>query len=283
MVYRNRAEEVREAIGSFLSTGLKVRLYLVDNSPDDRLGTVCNDERVTYVFNGRNLGFGAGHNVALRASVGEAACHVVVNPDVYFGGGVLEGLLEFMRNRPRVGAVMPKILNPDGSIQYLCKKLPTPVDLALRRFLPEALKPLVERRQAWYELRDQDYTRMLSVPVLSGCFLMMNREALSEVGLFDERYFMYLEDVDLCRRIRRRYRTIYLPEVSIYHHYGKQSYRRLRPFFHHTVSAVRYFQKWGWFSDAERIRINQADTSDVGSLGELRSDADAAGFARAPR
>jgi GT2 family glycosyltransferase len=106
----------------------------------------------------------------------------------------------------------------------------------------------------------------MSVPVLSGCFMMMKCGALSEVGLFDERYFMYLEDVDLCRRIAQRFETIYFPEVAIYHHYGKGSYRNPRLMMYHIVSAVRYFQKWGWFSDQERVRINEKEPSAVAAL-----------------
>jgi len=257
VAYRNPPEQIRGAITSFLNTGLNVRLYVVDNSPDDRVKELCTDERVVYVFNGRNLGFGAAHNIAMKACLGEANYHLILNPDVYFESGVLEKLLDFVRARPEIGVVMPKILNPDGSIQHLCKRLPSPADLIIRRFLPGALKGLVKERLARYEFRDQDYDTVLSVPVLSGCFMLLNCAALSQVGVFDERYFMYLEDVDLCRRMHEKFKTIYFPEVAIYHGYEKGSYRSFRLMMHHVVSAVRYFQKWGWFSDARRIAINQ--------------------------
>ncbi len=261
VVYRNPATQIRAAITSFLNTELNVRLSVIDNSPDDRIRELCSDKRVIYLFNGRNLGFGAGHNIAMKASPGEAGYHVVLNPDVYFGSGVLERLFSFARSRPAIGLVMPKVLNPDGSIQHLCKRLPTPADLFIRRFVPRVLKPLAEDRLARYEFRDQDYDSILSVPVLSGCFMMINCAALSQVGVFDERYFLYLEDVDFCRRIRRRFETIYFPEVAVYHRYEKGSYRKVRLLMHHSVSALRYFQKWGWYSDRERTDINQKATA----------------------
>lgn len=257
VVYRNPVEQIREAVKSFLNTPLKVRLYVVDNSPDDRVHALCGDERIVYIHSGRNLGFGAGHNVAIRNALRETNYHVVLNPDVHFQAGVLEALLSFARSRPDVGVVMPKILNADGSIQHLCKQLPSPSDLIVRRFLPGFLKPLIASRLERYEFRDQDYDSVLSVPVLSGCFMMLNCAALSEVGMFDERYFMYMEDVDLCRRMQERYRTIYFPNVAIYHGYEKGSYRSVRLMVRHMVSALRYFQKWGWFSDTERVRINR--------------------------
>ena len=87
--------------------------------------------------------------------------------------------------------------------------------------------------------------------------MMINCVALSQVGVFDERYFLYLEDVDLCRRIYQRFKTIYFPEVAVYHGYERGSYRSVRLMMHHIVSALRYFQKWGWYSDRERTDINQ--------------------------
>lgn len=257
VVYQNPREQVQQAISSFLNTHLMAHLYIVDNSPTDSIRAICSDPRISYTFNGRNVGFGAAHNMAIRASEGQAEYRVILNPDVYFGPGVLESLLLFARSRPEIGLVMPKILNPNGCLQHLCKRLPSPGDLIFRRFLPNALKPWVQDRLARYELRDQDYSRILSVPCLSGCFMLINNAALADVGIFDERYFLYLEDVDLCRRIHQKFETIYYPRVSIYHHNGRSSYRELRPLIHHVVSAFRYFQKWGWYSDNERAVINE--------------------------
>jgi GT2 family glycosyltransferase len=260
VTYRNPVEQILEATKSFLKTQLGVRLHVIDNSPDDRMRKLWNDERVRYTFNGRNLGFGAAHNIAMRMSVEEAKYHLALNPDIYFDPGVLEKLFSFAQSRPDIGLIMPKVLNPDGSIQHLCKHLPAPSDLFIRRFLPKAFRPLTEQRLARYEFRDADYNSILSVPALSGCFMLMKCAALAEVGFFDERFFLYLEDVDLCRRIRQRFETIYFPEVAIIHQYQKGSYRSARLLMHHVVSAVRYFQKWGWYSDPERTKIDRETT-----------------------
>jgi GT2 family glycosyltransferase len=260
VVYRNPKEEVLKAATSFLEAKLDVQLYVIDNSPDDRLRKCFDDRRVTYIFNGRNLGFGAAHNIAMKSSLGSAKYHLVLNPDVRFDAGVLEKLFNFAIARSGIGLLMPKVLNPDGSTQHLCKRLPAPSDLFIRRFLPKAFRAFAEERMAHYEFRDSDYDSILSVPALSGCFMLMKCAALAEVGLFDERFFLYLEDVDLCRRIRQRFDTIYFPEVAIVHRYQKGSYRSVRLLVHHVISAVRYFQKWGWYSDTERLKINQETT-----------------------
>jgi GT2 family glycosyltransferase len=257
VVYKNPADQVQQAITSFLNTDLKVRLYVVDNSPDDRARCLCTDPRIVYIFNGDNLGFGTAHNIALRLAMNRASYHAILNPDIYFEPGVLEKLIEFAQRHADIGLVMPKILNPDGSIQYLCKRLPSPTDLILRRFLPSALVPFFQDRLERYELRDQDFSRVLSVPTLSGCFMLISGSALAEVGVFDERYFMYLEDVDLCRRIHQCFKTVYFPEATVYHRNGKGSYREARLLMHHIASAFHYFQKWGWYFDPERDEINQ--------------------------
>ncbi len=265
-MYRNSFEEVREAISSFLNTTLNVKLYVLDNSPDNTIGQLCIDRRIEYIHNGKNLGFGAAHNLAMRIALTRAQFHLVLNPDVYFSRGVLEELFTFVSSQSRIGLLMPRVLYPDGSTQHLCKRLPTPSDLLLRRFLPKILSPLFQERLAKYELRDAGYNKTMSVPALSGCFMLLSCVALAEVGIFDERFFMYLEDVDLCRRIHREFPTIYFPEVSIYHRYSKGSYRKIPLMLHHLMSAWRYFQKWGWFHDVERTRINRNQPREIKEL-----------------
>jgi GT2 family glycosyltransferase len=117
-------------------------------------------------------------------------------------------------------------------------------------------------RNARYEMHASGYDKQMNVPYLSGCFMLLRTQAAAEVGLFDERYFMYPEDMDLTRRIHRRYQTIYYPEVSIVHEHSKASYKSLKMFGIHAINMCRYFNKWGWFVDAERERFNRAAIQD---------------------
>jgi GT2 family glycosyltransferase len=87
--------------------------------------------------------------------------------------------------------------------------------------------------------------------------MFLRAEVLQRVGGFDERYFMYIEDTDLTRRIARECLTIFFPHVSVYHEYGKGSYKDLRLLAIHLASAVRYFNKFGWVSDPERLEMNR--------------------------
>jgi hypothetical protein len=159
-----------------------------------------------------------------------------------------------MEENDKCGLVMPKILYPNGNTQYLCKLLPTPMDLIVRRFIPShAYK---EHRDYDYEMQWSGYDKIMEVPSLSGCFMFLRCSALKEVNGFDERYFMYAEDLDLCRRIGQRYKTMFYPYVSVFHEYEKGSYKNKKLLKYHIESIVKYFNKWGWFFDKEREERN---------------------------
>jgi GT2 family glycosyltransferase len=260
VLFKNDQDLVKKAIYSCVNSVLINRIYLIDNSPTDMLSCLATlDSKIEYIFNNANLGFGKAHNIALKRSIEEnIPYHLVLNPDVYFEGGVLEELYNFMESDPDVGLVMPKVLYPDGTLQYLCKLLPTPLDLFGRRFLNFGpFKKIVEKRNEIYELRFTGYDKIMEVPYLSGCFMFIRTEVLKKVGLFDERFFMYLEDTDLSRRIHRVAKTVYYPYVYIYHEYGKGSYKSLKLLYYHIKSAIKYFNKYGWLFDKEREEINR--------------------------
>jgi len=256
VTFKNDKDILKKTIDSFLRTDLKSHLYVIDNSPTDELKNVCACRNVEYIFTNNNLGFGAGHNIAIGKSIGESKYHLVLNPDIFFEPGILEKLFNFMEENKEVGLVMPKICYTDGSTQYLCKLLPTPIDLILRRFNLKILRAIFKKSLWNYELRFTGYGKIMDVPHLSGCFMFMRRDIFEKVGIFDERFFMYLEDVDLSRRIHRHYRTVYFPEAVIYHRYEKGSYKNLKHLKHHIFSTVKYFNKWGWLFDKERDQIN---------------------------
>jgi GT2 family glycosyltransferase len=256
VTYQTDENEISSLLNCLSDTNLGIRMILVDNSPNKDLGSVVKQKytSVEYVHNEKNVGYGAAHNMALRESIRSSKYNLVVNPDISFNEGTLEKIYSYMENHLEVGLLMPKILYPDGSVQYLCKLLPTPFDLLIRRFSP--VKSLFKKKNERYELRFTGYDSIMEVPYLSGCFMFMRSAALLDMGIFDERFFMYLEDTDLSRRIYTKYKTLYYPAVQVYHQFKKSSYKKLRPFFYHTISAIKYFNKWGWIFDTERREIN---------------------------
>lgn len=267
VLYKNNASILEEAISSYFNAADPVSvLYLIDNSPNDDLRKMSEiSNRIVYIFNASNIGFGAAHNIAIKKSM-ELGClyHFVINPDVYFGKKELSKLIKFMDDSPTVGNVMPQVFYPDGKIQYLCKLLPTPFDW-IRRLMIPIIKPIskflgkkLEKRNHFFELRFTGYNKIMEVPYLSGCFMLLRLNALKNVGLFDEKIFMYGEETDLCRRlIIGGYRTVFYPKALIYHHFEKGSHKSFRLMTIAIQSAIYYFNKWGWLLDKDRKKINQ--------------------------
>jgi GT2 family glycosyltransferase len=253
VLYHNHPESFGLAIQSFLDSDPHGRLAIVDNSAQPLTHELFRHERVSYIFPGRNLGFGAGHNLGI-ARVADGDFHLLLNPDVSFPATTVRDLLSFAAADAGIGAVMPRICFPDGSLQRLCKLLPTPFDLLLRRFIPIA--SLQDRHRATYELHQLPQDRVVDVPSLSGCFLLVRSALLRDIGGFDERYFLYMEDVDLVRRIGDRARTVYYPFTSVQHQYARGSYKSGKLLYHHLRSAWKYFSKWGWYFDPTRGRRN---------------------------
>jgi GT2 family glycosyltransferase len=229
-------------------------VILIDNSPDDRLRNVIKGRKIKYIFTGSNLGFGRGHNLAIKEIINLSKFHLVINSDISFSSNVIGQLIGYMEENEEVGQIMPKVLSPNGEIQYLCKLIPTPLDLIFRRFLPNRI---LQKKKENFELRFSGYDRIMEVPYLSGCFMLLRTSALKEVGLFDERFFMYPEDIDLTRRMHEKFRTVFFPEVSIIHNHAQESYKRYHMLFIHIINMVKYFNKWGWIFDSKRIKTNR--------------------------
>ncbi len=124
VTFQNDEDILKKCIDSVLGTNLKIKFDIIDNSATDRIKNVCRNPEINYTFNNANIGYGAGHNIAIKQSLQKKIkYHLVLNPDVYFKRGVLEGLYKFMQDSRDIGLAMPKILCPDGSVQHLCKLL----------------------------------------------------------------------------------------------------------------------------------------------------------------
>lgn len=255
VLFGNDREEVERAITQAQASLLAVHVVVIDNSqpPLDLEFARCLG--ATVVTTHANLGYGRGHNIALAASKGRCRYNLVMNTDLQMGPEVLPGMVAFMDAHPNAGLTMPKVRYPDGSLQRLCRLLPVPVDLLGRRFFSGTR--WAKARNQKYEFHDWDYDTVAEFPFLSGCFMLIRRSVLDVVGYFDERYFLYAEDLDLSRRIHAVSRTLYVPMQSVVHEYRSQARPSLRRLRYAAVSLTRYFTKWGWVHDPERARANR--------------------------
>lgn len=254
VTYNTRRDDLLKVLNSALAEEID-HLYVIDHSPDDKVkGFLPDNPKISY-DRLPNKGYGAGHNAAIKKAMKAGSrYHAVLNPDIYWNGKVIATLAEYMEENPGVGMTVPKVLYPDGRLQYVCKMIPTPYDLIANRFLPHRL---VKKRVARFRLEASGYDRIMNVPYMHGCFFLLRTETLKDVGLFDERFFMYPEDIDLTRRIHEKWDTIFYPFVSIFHAHAAQSRKSLKMLNIHVGNMVKYFNKWGWWHDPKRRYFNK--------------------------
>ena len=206
--YRCR-ELLRRCLGSLFEQvperGLHV--VVVDNASGDGTVELVREEfpQVDLVAADRNLGFAAASNLGIRR--GDAAYVLALNPDTRLTAGVLDSLLERMDECPDVGICGPKLVREDGSLDHAAKRsFPTPLG---------ALAHFAGMKRSQYRAPDLETG---PVDAVNGAFMLMRRAALDEVGLFDEGYWMYMEDLDLCYRFQRAgWTTWYEPSVTVVH------------------------------------------------------------------
>jgi hypothetical protein len=182
---------------------------------------------LTLIRNARPRGYGANHNAAFRRAKGDFFC--VLNPDIRITENPFPRLTNDLL-KPEVGVAAPRIVNPAGNTEDSARRFPTPT------FLFKKLLGLVHEID--YEISDAT----LSPDWVAGMFMVFRREVFAEITGFDERYFLYYEDVDLCRRLRNRgYEVRLIPSVSAVHDARRESRRNLRHLRWHLSSALRYF------------------------------------------
>lgn len=247
VTYKTKISDLEKILESFFKTDLNVKLYISDNSPTDELRSYfesLKNEKIIYIFNNYNGGYGYGHNKIIEKIIEKSKYHLILNPDIYYEEKVLEELFYYMENNPEIGNIMPMVRYPNGEIQYLCKRNPKPLDIFLRVFCP--IKIVLNKRNFKYEMRDRDYSKIMNVEILSGCFMFIRNEVFKTVGVFDERFFMYFEDFDLNRRIHKKYKTIFYPNVEIIHEHAKEAHKSKKMLYLALKSAIKYFNKWGW-------------------------------------
>jgi len=230
------------------------RISIVDNGPGtgfvERLRQLLEEEigsrfeREERSDHG-NVGYGRAHNLVLLAS--SAQYHLVLNPDVTLAEDAVAEALGFMRENPDVVILSPAVRGPDGEAEYLCKRYPALLDLALRGFAPAALKGMFRERLARYEMRDlpQDAPSR-DVPLVSGAFMFCRRAAIAQIGGFSGAFFLYFEDFDLSLRAAARGSLAFVPSVRIVHHGGYAARKGRRHLLLFVRSVFTFYRRHGW-------------------------------------
>ncbi len=241
--YQQDFNVLKKAIDSVISNHKISKIYIIDNSPRDSLKKFLTsyESKVKYLFVNKNIGFGSGHNLILKKIQSFSNYHLVLNPDTYFKSSILDKLVKELANNREVSLIAPKVLYPDDTFQYTVRKYPSIFEMFLRFFRIQ--NSFTDRR----EYRNENLEASFFPDFIYGSFMLFKTEDFLEIGGFDERYFLYMEDVDICKKIDKiGKKKMYYPHVHIYHVLKKGSSKNLKLFMRHTISMVKYFLKWGF-------------------------------------
>lgn len=261
VVYKPDIGKLKQTLNSLFNCDLNLMIYIVDNSPTPWPPAVYENPRnnLCYLFNaGRNIGFGRAHNINIRKHVDNSKYFLILNPDIYFDPSILEAMIERMDADKEIGLSIPKICYPNGEIQHVNRRLPRPQD-----YLFSFINTKTRRRLFWskkyrqYLLQDMNLEKPLTCPVISGCFMFFRSKCLKELGGFDERFFLYLEDTDLSRRAFLKYKTVIFSDLLAYHHWKRGGHKSVKLFLTQARNTLRYFNKWGWLTDIQRSQCNK--------------------------
>lgn len=246
IVTYNNKDKIAQTIESVLTQtkGVPFTLYVVDNASTDGTAQFIKTAfpSVVMIESAHNCGFGAGHNQVLPFL--ESKYHVVINPDILLQSDVITELCTYADAHENVGLLSPRIVFADGREQFLGKRSPTVRYLGDHWFHKgdTPSKMMID-----YCMLDQPQDKPFPITNATGCFMFFRTEAFRALGGFDERFFMYLEDCDIARRVSesKEYEALHYPMATVTHLWERASKRSKKLLLIHIKSILTYFFKWG--------------------------------------
>ena len=241
VLYNENIKDLEKTILSFLKTTFQKQLFLIDNSPSNNfsLNQILINKEVVYIKNDKNLGFGKAHNLILDKT--DSNYHLILNPDIEFNSKIFIDLISELENNQYLSMISPEVLYPNGKLQYTCRQNPTIREMVSRRV--GFNKKYVDKRQ----YLNKNLSNPFYPEFIHGCFMLFKTDDFIKLNGFDERYFLYMEDADICRKIKESGKEIlYYPKVNITHIHRKGSAKKIKLLFYHISSAIKYFRKWGF-------------------------------------
>lgn len=250
IVVYNNYEDIKEALASmeeYTSPELSKKVFVVDNgvavsspsSVKEFKGYIERIVDVEYIDAGGNVGFGKGHNKVIPLM--DSEYHAIVNPDILFCEDAFSKIVEWMDENKDIGMVIPYITDEEGKKQEVYRRELNVFDVFNRMFL----KGFFRSRFDKHIMKDMDFTKPFQVPFGQGSFLVVRSELFKDLGGFDDNFFMYCEDADLCRRVNQVSKLMYFPAARVIHKWEAGSHRNKTLFKYHVQSMKYYFKKWG--------------------------------------
>lgn len=236
------------SIEKYTSKFITKKIYVIDNgsgiSSSDELNEfktfINNFSDVVYIDCGMNLGFGKGHNQLL--DIIDSEYHAIVNPDIIFCEDSFIKIINWMDEFDDIGMTIPLLTDEKGTKQEVYRRELTVFDMFNRMFLKSIFKERANR----HVMVDMDYSKPFQVPFGQGSFLVIRTRLFKRLGGFDDGFFMYCEDADLCKRVNQVSKLMYYPDARVIHKWEKGSHKNITLFKYHFKSMIYYFKKWGW-------------------------------------
>lgn len=246
IVTHNNQDKIKSTVLSIIEAvdGIyPYKIFVIDNESTDQtieaIRGISNSQ--IEIIQSKNQGFGFGHNIVLSKL--ESMYHFIVNPDIQIKDSQsLKIMIDYMNKNPNVGLLSPLILNDDGSIQHIFRNIPSVLDAAIRF----AGKNILRKRQDKFINLESGYDQILPIENASGSFMLVRTEIFKEVKGFDERYFMYYEDVDLTRKINEISTAMFVPTARVVHSWERANGRNIKYIYIMLTSLYKYMNKWGW-------------------------------------
>ena len=189
-----------------------------------------------------NVGFGRGHNAVLGKL--HSSVHFILNPDIVLTGDILQPMAEWLLAQPGAAMATPQLHYPDGRLQHLPRRKPTPWLLLARQLAPK-FGGAFKKADDHYTMQDEDLTAPRRIEFCTGSFMAVRTDVLQKIGGFDPAYFMYVEDADLTQKVLRKGTVWLAPQFHAVHAWHRAPMRDAGKFKMQLVSMGRYFKKWG--------------------------------------
>ena len=245
--------KVRDLLGKCLQSiyanrdNIDLEVFVVDNnSQDGTIEMVSRDfPQVTLIASNVNLGFAKANNLALEQARGRYL--LLLNPDTEILPRTLKNSLSFMESHPDCGLMGPRLTFADGSPQPSVRRFPSPWPILLLLLKISKIFPHLKAIDR-YLAKDFDYAKIQSAEQIMGAYMLIRRQALKKIGLLDERFFVWFEEVDFCRRAwQAGFKVYYNPAAAIIHHGGKSFSQQqlIANQWRFFTSAWKYFIKHG--------------------------------------
>jgi len=247
LVNYNSGRLLRDALESILGGEKKdnIEIIVIDNNSRDSSLEEARRlfPQVTYIINRKNFGFSKAVNQGLRTAKAEAV--LLLNPDTAIGSKTLQEMADFLDKSPRTGIIGPKLLNPDGTRQLSCRSFPGIENAIFNRYSPLTRIFPGNKFSRKYLLSRSEDSQLKEVDWVSGACMMIKKFLLDEIGLFDENFFMYCEDIDICLRAKKAgWEVYYLPQTQAVHQIRNGKRRAsLKSIIDHHLSMYKFYKK----------------------------------------